>query len=51
MNKSDSVLQLIYVDATEGWRSVLTGNPADFSTNFVNGDQHIYNRLTTYLQR
>ena len=35
MNKSDSVLQLIYVDATEGWRTVLTGNPADFSTNFI----------------
>ena len=35
MNKNNSTLQLIYVDATEGWRSVLTGSTSDFQEGFV----------------
>ena len=35
MNKNNSTVQLIYVDATEGWRSVLTGNTSDFQEGFV----------------
>ena len=35
LNKNDAVVQLIYVDATEGWRPVFTGSPSDYAETFV----------------
>ena len=35
LNKNDAVVQLIYVDATEGWRPVFTGNPSDYADTFI----------------
>ena len=35
LNKIDSAVQLVYVDATTGWQNITTANPTDLSNPFM----------------